>query len=209
MKRFLVLVSMLIFVGSVRALPTETTIKEDTQTSVVDGMHITPSPMLTFQKAWNVLASTLSADVEPNDLAVTERTYLTVKALAEGGDSKITIVRLPRYWNDIRFRCIGITDNSTVTFQLYQGTLGKGTDCELVKVAQLAFTIGTQSSTVSTYEMADTLTVTTYCYTGGISSISPLNELTAECKWDLQGDDILVIVPTTVGCNAKLLAKGY
>lgn len=213
MKRFMVLFSIcimqLVFTCSVWAIPTETTITEKKKPLGVNNQTVRPTSDVTDQKAWNVIATVASTGDEPNDLAVGERTYLTAKALAKGGDSKITIVKLPLSWNYVRFRCIGISDNNTVTFQVYSGSLGAGTDCELVKMGQLAFTIGTQVSTTATYEMADTLTLTSYCYLRPAFSVSPVGELVAEAGWDLLGDDILVIVPTTVSCDAKLLAKGF
>jgi hypothetical protein len=166
--------------------------------------------MVTDNRTWTAIATITSTGEEPNDINVLERTYLTVKDCNKGGDSKITIVRLvPNSWNEVRLRCIGITDNADVNFMVYSGTLANGTDCELVKIAKLEFKIGTQASTIATYEMADTVTVTKYTQVGSVSYVSPEAEYVAEVKWDLRGDDVLVIVPTAADCDAKLLAKGY
>jgi len=166
--------------------------------------------VITAQDVWIVVDSTTSSGDEPNDLAVGERTYATVKEAAEGGDAEISIQRIDETWNAGRFRCIGDTNDSSVTYQIYLGTLGPdGTDCELAKAGQLAFTIGTQASTVSTYEMAHTVTVTSYCWAKAWSSASPGSNLVAEAAIDLMGADILVAVPTTAGCDCKLLFKGF
>ena len=173
---------------------------------------VNPGEQNTAREAWVTLATTASAGDEPNDLAVGERTYATATAAAEGGDSKIETYSLnAKYaWNYVRFRCIGITDNQTVTYQIYLGTLSPGgTDCALVKAGQLAFTVGLQASTTSTYEYADTLTLTEYCWPKTWASASPASDLVAEACIDLMGADLILIVPTTVGCNAILQGKGY
>src|SRR3990172_3454872 len=128
---------------------------------------VNPGQLHTERTVWAVLTATASAGEEPNDLAVTERTYLTITTAAEGGDGKIAVydLRTPArlVWNRVRFHCIGISDNNSITYQIYLGTLGAGgTNCAFVKSAQLAFTIGTQASETATYEYADTLTVTEY-----------------------------------------------
>ncbi len=176
---------------------------------------VQPGQLHTERSTWTVLLATASAGDEPNDLAVAERTYATVIAAAEGGDSKIGVLdlRTPvirQSWNKLRLRCIGISDGNSIVYQIYTGTLGVGgTDCALVKSAQLAFTIGTQASETATYEYADTLTITEYCTSLSWLANSPLNNLVAEGYIDLAGDDYLVIVPTTVNCNCKLLVKGF
>jgi len=183
-------------------------------TYVPGGRMVLPGQLHTEHAIWEVAATTLSAGDEPNDLAVDERTYLTAVAAAEGGDSKITVLdlRTPiarHSWNRLRFRCIGIADNNDVTYQIYTGTLTpQETDCALVKSGQLAFTVGLQESTTATYEFADTLTVTEYCTPLSWLSTTPGSDLVAEAYIDLAGDDIVVIVPTTVSCNCKLLVKG-
>lgn len=173
--------------------------------------------LMTNQIPWVVVETCTSDGNEPTDLAVTERTYLTVlavspTALTGGGsedDAEIEIFRIPPWWNGGIFECIGITDNNTVTHQIYLGTLGDDSDCELVKVGQLAWTIGTQVSTVSGYELADTLTVTSYCWTSSWSSTSPTGELAAQASLDFKGADIMVIVTTVSTCDSKLKVKGF
>ena len=178
-------------------------------------------PLMTNQLPWVVVETCTSDGNEPSDLAVTERTYLTVKAaiVAAGGDTgtgvgsegdaEIQIFPIPPWWNGGIFECIGISNNNSVTHQIYLGTLGDDSDCELVKVGQLAWTIGTQVSTVSTYELADTLTVTGYCWTSSWSSTSPTGELVAMASLDFKGSDIMVIVTTTSACDSKLKVKGF
>jgi hypothetical protein len=209
MKRFLVLTAMLVFVGSVMALPTVTKVSENSNgRATIAGLQITPSPMLTFQKPW-VTIGTGEYDNEPNDINILERTYLTVKDVNKNGDSKIYVVRLAENWNEIRIRCIGENDNCDVNYIVYSGALGSGSDCSLTKVAKLEFKIGKQHSDTASYHLADTLTVTKYAYNGSIRSVSPENDYIAECKWDLQGDDVLVVIPTLSNTTSKLIAKGY
>lgn len=171
----------------------------------------------TPQIKWQVIDSTTSADNEVTDLAVDERTYTTVVAAiaaassTSDGDGEISIYPIPDGWNAIRLRCIGVADNGTVTYQIYLGTLAlRGTDCELVNAGQLAFVIGTQVSTTSTYELADAVTVTPYCWPKSWGyATNPDTELVAEASIDLLGADILIAVPTTASCDAKLLGKGF
>lgn len=167
----------------------------------------------TPQDKWQVIDTTSSAGTEPTDLAVTERTYTTVLtaiAAAASGDDEIAVFPIQGGWNAIRLRCIGITDNGTITYQIYLGTLAnRGTDCELVKAGQLAFVIGTQVSVTSTYEMADAVTVTSYCWPKSWGVASPGAELVAEATIDLIGADVLIAVPTVASCDAKLLGKGF
>lgn len=179
------------------------------------GLKVNPGQLHTERALWAVFDTSTSSGDEPNDLAVAERTYATVAAAAEGGDDEISTLDLRtaarNNWNRLRFRCTGITDGQSITYQIYLGTLGPGgTDCVLVKAAQLAFTVGTQVSTTATYEFADTLTVTEgYSWPVSWLSSSPTGNLVAEAAVDLMGADYIVAVPTTVGCNCQLLVKGY
>lgn len=177
------------------------------------GKIVDPGELNTKQNLWVAVNTVVSAGDEPNDLAVGERTFLTVTAAAEGGDEKIETYSVPSTWNGVRFRCIGITDNGTATFQVYGGTRDtriSGSDCELAKLGELAFVVGTQVSATSTYELADAVTVgaaTSWIPDWG--SVSPGSELVAEATIDLLGIDVLVLVPTVASANCKLMAKGY
>lgn len=126
----------------------------DTESTRVD-----PGQVHTVRNVWEIIDSTLSG-ATATDLAATERTYQLVKAAiaaAANNDDEISIFDIPRSWNKIRFRAIGITDNATVTYQIYFGTLGDGNrdidntveDCDLAYAGQLTFTIGQQSSIYS------------------------------------------------------------
>ncbi|MHA1840842.1 MAG: hypothetical protein ACTSYW_02580 [Candidatus Heimdallarchaeota archaeon] len=166
--------------------------------------------------AWQVLDTTTSTGDEPTALAVGERTYSTVTAAiaaASSGDDEISIYRISRSSrsinNFVRMRCIGITDNQSVVYNVYGGTLSYGSDCALTFVGTLSFTIGTQVSDTSNYEFADTITVTEGDTTEDWLSESPESERVAEAAIDLQGMDILVLVATTAGCDCKLLGKFY
>lgn len=175
--------------------------------------------MMSSQIAWQVLDATTVANAEPDDLAVTERTYLTVlEAIADSvaaGDAdtdpndEISVVRIPPTWNTVRFRCIGASDGGAITHQIYFGTLGNGTDCELSKAGQLAWVIGSQVSTTTDYELADTLVLTTSSsWNKTWGSQSPTGNLVAEAVIDVLGADLIVIVTTVTDVNCKLLAKG-
>lgn len=169
--------------------------------------------LLTSQIGWNVLDETTAAGTEPTDLAVTERTYLTVLAAIAAdasGDGEISYASIPPTWNGLRFRAIGADDDGTATYQLYMGTLAGGTDCELAKLGQLAWVIGTQTSAASsTMEMADAVTVTAADWTKSWGSASPGSNQVAEAAIDIMGADLLVMVPTVASSDCTLLVKGY
>ena len=170
----------------------------------------------TLLSNWIAINTSASAGDEPTELATDERTYLTVSAAiaaAASGDGKISIHQFPKVpetsANTITLRCIGITDNNSVTYSIYTGNLGNADDCNLSYIGSLAFTIGAQASTESTYELADTLTVTEGENLFSWAVKSPANDRVAEASVDLCGADLIVVVPTTLGCDAKLLARFF
>jgi hypothetical protein len=170
----------------------------------------------TSVSTWQILDSTSSAGTEPTALGVTERTYLTVRAAiaaAASGDEEISVFRITRSSrtkaNAIRIRALGITDGGTATYDVFSGTLADSSDCELMYLGTLAFTIGTQASTIATYELGDTLVVTTGDATVSWTSTSSATNRIAEATIDLQGADLLILVPTTVTADCKLLGKFY
>ena len=182
-------------------------------------VRVNPGQLHTARDAWTAIATTAAAGDEPNDLAADERTYLTVLAAAEGGDTKIATFLLHsstrQGWNRVKFRMRGVDNNQENIYQVYLGTLGRApisgtTNCELAKVGQLAFTTGQQASVTATYEMADTLTVTpTTGFTARWTTHSATGDLIAEAELELDEADVIVIVPTTVATNAVLIITGY
>jgi hypothetical protein len=214
MKKLVIVVSLLL--ACVVYAQLQPVIQYDTSAQRVD-----PGQLHTTKRAWVTLDSTSSAGTEPTDLAVTERTYATVVAAiatAANGDDEISIYgdddgerREISSWNGVRFRCIGTTNDGTATYEVDAGTLTiGGTDCNLAYMGQLAFTIGTQTSTTATYELADTLTAPSASdWTSSWTSVTPTGNRVAEAKIDLQGADLLVLVPTTASADCQLLGKGF
>ena len=214
MKKKLILISLLFGVSFVvadlaRVSPLDTA-----------GKRVDPGSVHTARPVWTVLDTTSSDSDEPTDLAVTERTYQTVKAAigtGASGDAEISIFDVPRSWNAIRLRAIGITDAGTYTVEIYLGTLGDGNrdvdstaaDCELAYAGQLAWVVGTQVSTTSTYEMADAVTITSSDWAKDWNSASPSGNRVAEATIDLMGADVVVIVPTVASADSKLLGRGF
>ncbi len=187
-----------------------------------DGVRVDPGQLITARNRWVILDSTSSAGTEPSSLSGSNRTYQAVKTLiAEGinGNDEISIFDVPRSWNFAKFRCTGLTNDSSVVYKVYSGTLGDGNldsastiaDCELSVLGILTFTIGTQGTITATFEFADTVTITQSDSdsTNDWQTTSPQNNRVAEGKIDLDGDDLLVIMATTAGSNCKLLGKGY
>lgn len=177
------------------------------------------SELTTPNFPWNTTASFLSAGDEATALGTAERTYKTVAAAiaaAQNGDEKIVIYPIPYGTNGLRFRAMGITNDGTVSIDIWTGTFdGDTEDCELSLRGILTFTVGEQASTVSSYEMARAVVLTagsdkTSTSAWTIASAG-IEESVAEAMLDLQGDDILVIVPIegSLTANAKILTKPY
>lgn len=167
--------------------------------------------------SWSSINSVLSADGNATDLAVSQRTHVTAQAAitaAVNNQDQISVIRIAgnptSSANAIRFRCIGVTADTVCTYNVYSGTLQSNPDCELSLLGTLSFTIGTQVSTTTGYELADQLAVTEGDTSASfINTTSAADERVAETFIDLQGSDILVIVPTAVGSDCKLLGKLY
>lgn len=170
--------------------------------------------------------TTSSAGTEPSDIDSDTRgsggdvTYQQVKTLiaaGANGDDEISIFDVPESWNGAKFRVRGITDDATVTYKIYAGTLGEGNfdadltavDCVLAYLGQLAFTIGTQLSTRSGYYMADTLAITSSDWSHLWRLSNPTGNRVAEGRIYLGPADLLVIVPVTVTADCQLLGQGY
>ena len=217
MKRALTILAVLVIaLGSV-AFAIDKVYTTNKQGKIVD-----PGELNTGQNLWVVLNTVDATGDEPTDLADDERTYQTVLAAivtGASGDEKIETYDVRSHWNGARFRCIGITENATATFIIYGGTrdtrlAASVGDCELVPLGQLAFVIGTQASTTSTYEMADTVVVTL----DGVAddewlsdwgTVSTASDRVAEASVDLLGIDTLVLVPTEASADCKLIVKGF
>ena len=103
----------------------------------------------TVQSGWVIAESENSAETQTDALAVTERTKKIVDALIAADlneEAYISIFRVPPIWNALRFRDIGITEGGTAVHDIYLGTLGGKTDCELTYAGSLAWVVGTQTS---------------------------------------------------------------
>lgn len=162
---------------------------------------------------WLVVAELPSAGAEPAFLSETERTYKLVQALIladVGGRGKVQVSVLDYGVNSVRFRLAGITDAGTIVTYVYSGAKDTYPDCDLVLRGILTFTVGTQVSIIPGYELADTMVITgDEATTKSWVPVSPANNTCAEGFIDLQGDDIVVTVGTTVTCDAKLLMKDF
>ncbi len=177
------------------------------------------SELTTPNFTWNTTASFLSAGTEATALAVGERTFKTVTAIiaaASSGDDEIVIYNIPYGTNAMRFRAIGITNDGTVKIDVHTGTYdGDTEDCELALRGTLTFTMGTQASVTASYEMARAVVLTTSSDVSSTSSWTIATagavESIAEAMLDLQGDDIMVLVPIegSLTANAKILTKPY
>ncbi len=179
------------------------------------------SELTTPNFTWDTTASFLSAGTEATALAVGERTFKTVTAAIKAaapasGDEEIVIYNIPYGTNVMRFRAIGLTNDGTVQVDVHTGTYdGDTEDCELALRGTLTFTMGTQASVTASYEMARAVVLTGASDASSTSAWAIATageaESIAEAMLDLQGDDILVLVPIEGGltANAKILTKPY
>ena len=168
-----------------------------------------------------VAATWTSADAEATALAVGERTYKTIVAAiaaaanASTADGEIEIYTLPYGTNAVRIRAIGITDNGSIVFDVLSGTYdGSIEDCEMSLRGTLTFTVGTQASAHgATYEVARAVALTASSDVASTAdwaiASSGAVESIAEALLDMQGDDLLVLVPTTLTADSKVLIKPY
>lgn len=171
----------------------------------------------TVISSWDILNTTAAAGTEPTDLAVDERTYLTIlasQAADASGDGKISFYRIgdaiETSGNVFRFRCMSATDEAACTFVLYSGTLKKNSDCDFTYLGTLAFVTGLQQSFLTGDLMCSQVTVTEGDTTvTWQNTTSADDDRVAEARIDLQGADIIVIVPTTVVADCKLIGKAY
>lgn len=176
------------------------------------------SELATPNFPWVAAATWLSAGDEATALAVTERTYKLINtaiAADASGDGKITIYTLPYGTNLIRIRAIGFAPGEGAIVDILSGTYdGSTEDCEMVLRGTLTFTMGLQKAAAAGYYLADTLALTAASDAASISHWTIANpaagsETVAEGLLDMQGDDRLVLVPTVLSSNTKILIKPY
>lgn len=183
--------------------------------TIVATTETVAAQLITEQAEWFTLGSFLSAGDESNDLGVTQRTQSGVQSAIganANGQGKIIIYGpLPIAANAIRIRNIGLTAAGDHVYNIYTGA---SEDHNFVYVLRgtLTFKTGSQASAILTYEFADLLTVTNTSASSTswtVANPGDGSDLVAEAFIDLQGDDMIVIVPTTLDDNSKLLGKFY
>jgi len=217
MKKLTAIVIVLLFVGICYAQMTPVVIYDRYR------KEFDPGAQQTYSNVWASVASNSSSGDEPANLGTASRTYSVVRSLIganASGTGEIKLASITPRDNRCRFRCLGNADNASVVYQLYIGTLGNakhsweaglssGTDCILAYAGQLTWTIGLQSSTESNYNVADTIAVTSSDWAMGWITVSPGSDRVAEAYIDFMGADTLVMIPTTLGCDAQLIMKGF
>ncbi len=172
--------------------------------------------LVTDQGGWQVLGSFASSGGAANDLGVTQRTLSTARAAINVGannqDQIVIVGPLNAGANAIRLRNIGLAAAGDHVYQIYTASKGANDDASFVKRGTLTFKTGSQASTFAGYEYADLLTVTNTSSSSSswtVANPGDGTELVAEAFIDIQGDDTLIIVPTTLDDNSKLLGKYY
>ena len=166
----------------------------------------------TVHESWRVAGTFDTAAT--NDLAVTERTRTLVQALITADaneDGNMVLYSVPFGANAIRLRVIGTTDAGDFVFNVYSGAVtGSDGNASLVKRGILTCITGTQVSETTSYEFADTMAVSSTASSVTTWSVTnPADNTCAEAVIDIQGDNILCFVPTTVDNAMKILIKYY
>ena len=215
MKKTMWAIIILFYVAIIASVPMGVSLHK-ASAAITEATETIAAQLITDQGGWEVLGSFLAAGDEATDLGVAERTLSTIRAainLNVSGDGKIIIVEnLNAGANAMRFRNIGTTAAGDHVYQLYSGSVGDNDDAAFVKRGTLTFKTGSQASTFTGFEYADVLAVTNTSASTApwiVANPGDGTELVAEAFIDLQGDDTLVIVPTTLDDNSKLIGKYY
>lgn len=169
------------------------------------------SILSTVMSPWVALNKAASSGASLSALGVAERTYSAVQDLASTRRASIFRVGDVRTTggNGIRIRCLGAADTNNMVYEVYIGTLAQKSDCDLTYLGSLDFTTGTQVSSTTGYNLCSQVTVTEGDTTADWDFESADDDRVAEATIDLQGEDVLVIVPTTLGGDAILQGKLY
>ena len=175
--------------------------------------------LVTEQGGWQVLGSFTATGAEPTGLTdnarVAERTLSTIRAainVGSSGDEKMVLVGpLGPGANAMRFRNIGVGDGGDHVYEIWTATLDDDNpDPDFSLRGIHTFKTGTQASSTAGYEFADTRAVTsTLASTTSWTVANPGGNLVAGAFIDLQGDNMVLIVPTTLDDDSKMLGKDY
>jgi hypothetical protein len=213
MKKFIVMFLSVLFITACFA-------SEEVHPIDKDGTRVDPGAVHTARVRWVQIDTSTGSLTMPSDLSTIERTYQaakTIQAANAGNDGEISFFDIPRSWNTIRLRAMGLTENVSYVTAIYFGTLGDGNrdidstsvDAELSLAGNITWTIGAASSTVTGYRMADTVAVATDTWVKAWETDSFGNNRVAEALINLTGADIMVVVPTTAASDSILIGKGY
>ncbi len=169
--------------------------------------------LITSQSDWEVLGTFLAVGDESDDLGITQRTQLgalsAIGASANGQRKIVIYGPLPIATNTMRFRNVGVADASDHVYNIYTGASGDHNFAYSLR-GTMTFKCGTQVSDIGATVFADTLVITnTTASSTSWTVVNPGNNFVAEAFIDLQGDDMIIIVPTTLDDNSKLLGKFY
>ena len=177
--------------------------------------------LVTAQKGWQV-AGENSTGVAVTALAADERTFKLIQAAVvagAGNDEDIDFYDVPLWANGARFTAIGITNDGDYVVEILVGSMEVNVSSAISDGTQnsntailgtLAFIIGQQASTLTGYEMAQSVIATK----GDVAAVwtkgGTINsDRTCEAYIDLHGATFLVISGTTVDADSKLFVKFF
>ncbi len=211
MKKKLITILVLTAIATAMLLPAKAALTAwQTWTSIV------AAERSTGYSQWHSTATISDTAAEPSALGVTERTYTTITAAIAAnvqGDGKIIVFQVPYGANAVRVRAAGTAD-ATLTTDILTGCTGTPANAnfEVNLRGTLAWVMGTQATAVTGFVFADECTLTADSASTSAWTIADPGDgtnLPAEAMIDLQGDNVIVIVPTTLDGDAKLILKFY
>ncbi len=171
----------------------------------LSGQLVDPGSLHTFKPSgihnwlpagWQRLSAFTAATTTPD---VSHRTYTTFD-----DDAQNRVLVCDSRWNKVVVRALGTTNNATITVDVF--LMVGGTSDHFTRIGTLAFVVGQQPSSVTTYEFADAVSVTNE--TGSFRSwraISPGGDYIGMGEVDLCPGDILGFCPTGITAGTAIL----
>lgn len=156
--------------------------------------------LFTLQDGWFTLDTMAAGTTTPNQANRTAALFV--------GDAANSTFAIKSGWNGVRLRLSSTTDGDTSVTDVF---FMNGTADHFSRVATLTWTTGTQTSSTSGQEFADTVVISnnTNTWHKTQSAVSPTGNYIAEWSVDVLGSGTIGISPTTITNAATLEITGF
>ncbi len=154
--------------------------------------------LFTLQDGWSTIDTIASGTTTPTS---TNRTA----ALFVSSDAKNSTFEVKSGWNNITLRLSSTTEGDTSVTDIFAM---RGTADHFTRIATLTWTTGTQTSSTSGEEFADTVVETNRFWHTTPSPVSPTGNYIAEWSVDFKGGGTIGISPTTITNAATIQITG-